>query len=315
MNSTPISILLLGTQASQLEESVRELKNFRVLRDAKDSASAALVVCALSDVKNFPIIESMDALSWIFVGELDSKGFQRLSSVAANKGLRSWRYLKTPLLEGELAAAAHAVVRENIATDADWRLRSHQALRSVLRIIGHEFANLLLRISSRADLAEREQNPEKLQNHLSKLAEATDVATELLKQVQEFSRQGFSPVPGSVSAVVESSFDGAKVEKLAKEPSVLIDATLFRSAMENTAEFLMKKMVSGAIAVRYEAVSEHGYPGLRVLITGTGEMKDEVSRDFRLPLAERIVELHGGILKMRSDSTKCELSVWLPISS
>ncbi len=354
MTELQTAVLLIGESEKNLSGYAHELREFRV-RVEKNSENAfndisevKFVVFELSKSSfagDLELIRRLaraksSHLSWIFVGELDSNAFQTVVKQLQSQEIRRWRYLKSPLLAKELPLHIHSLSEEEIFMDRTHREHDFMEVRRILGEVAHEFANLLMRVMSRADLALTEKDPVKARVHIEKLNDTCVAAQSFVAKIRKVSQESISHASHSRTSHSRTSTKlssciheavrsiGTSAEQknvrieldLCADDDMALDATLMSSSLSDLMGWMVEiTNEGGKIGVHTQLHVKKGEPGIILALFCDGE---EVSAstvkqalrfgsDLRLPTARQVARMHGGSLDFLPAS-RPEVLIWLP---
>jgi two-component system sensor histidine kinase HydH len=263
---------------------------------------------------------------------------QRRVTILTIHGPRLLGFTNTAVeVEGRTAVAA--VFRELASVEAARRERDDRALKEELassaKSFAHEVRNPLAAIGAAAQVIARDscEKPQRLR--LCKAIEGE--ATRISGLLQEYVERRQAPtLPGEVDVsallqeVVEVNLLGSAARPRISIscdgtlPSVRADGARLKQVVLNLVLNAIKATDHGG-SIRLVVQPESGGVALRVADTGCGIAEDDLPRIFEetystrqggglgLPITRRIVEAHGGAIRVESKAgTGTTFTVWLP---
>jgi PAS domain S-box-containing protein len=227
-----------------------------------------------------------------------------------------------------------------------------KTLNHIANSFAHEFNNLLMGMYGNAYLLKSQLQESRFIDYASKLLNATNRATELTHKLLSFSgKNNLIAIVLDINELIDNSLKAFDInpninitnltynknEKILGDPSQLKRA--FQNIIENALESMPKggELTIETTTVFFESSMQNGFSGLdkgkylRVIIsdTGVGIHQNELSKIFDpfystkhlelnaglgLSIAQRIVSLHGGIIKAYSTIEKgSNFNIYLPL--
>lgn len=201
------------------------------------------------------------------------------------------------------------------------------AVGQVARSIGHEFGNILLAIVGNADLAMISKEPEKVQRNLQTILQAADRASNIVKNLQSFSKANPNRVPTEPVALIRATMSLINhetrkhsvevVEKIGTSRKVNVNAAEVEQVLLNLTINAMHAMPNGG---QIEIGCEDRGDDVVIWVkdSGTGippevlprifdfafTTKGEKGSGLGLAISKQIVEGHEGSLRVETELGK-----------
>jgi len=209
------------------------------------------------------------------------------------------------------------------------------AFAQIARGMGHELANVLLRIIGKVDLALLETSPEKIEAHLQVAMKAGERAAQVLRNLQAFSKSHPFLHEDSIQEALEKAIQGALPDlekakihlerKFEQVPLMHFDMAKMSQAFLNLILNSVQAMSEGGSLTLSLKQSEGGVL-IQIADTGSGIPRELLPEIFDyafkntggkrsglgLIVSKNIVEAHGGRIGIDSSKSGTEVKIWLP---
>jgi signal transduction histidine kinase len=303
---------------------------------------------ALDGLQTIQAIRSIDPdVHCVVVTAYQDRSVEEIHKLFGEEFKDQWDYLNKPFSKGEILQKARQMIG---AWNRKHQIRAmHRSLMQserlagigqVARGVGHEFNNILLRIMGKTDLALRENDAEKIKEHLKIIMKATERARLIVNNLQSFSKTKEKMSKSTFSEPLEEALNLVNHELVKHSVDLRKEDTSHRSIdmdVGKIAQVVLNLVLNslyalkegGLIKITISDQEQGGRPGVLCEIEDSGEgipqdvlphvfdfaftTKGDEGSGIGLAISKQIIEAHAGEISVESDKSQgTRFSIWLP---
>ncbi|OFZ19249.1 MAG: hypothetical protein A2X94_05700 [Bdellovibrionales bacterium GWB1_55_8] len=286
--------------------------------------------------------------SWVLTYEPGIQIFREAERIFGSGVEQRWDILEKPFSKNELLHKAARLLKLSnedtpvpslFAVSAE-RSERLAVLGQLARGIGHEFGNILLKISGRAELALNEEDLELAKGHLAIISSAAERGGLIVRNLQSLSKSVIRPEPLAPAAIIEEALIQSLhvtksrsievVKKYAAVAPVIVDKRAIIQVFTNVVLNAIDAMPNGGRLELRVASAGTSHVAISVSDSGTGIPAEILPRIFEfafttkgdrgtglgLSISKQVIEAHLGEIQVQTrPGHGTRFTVLLPVAS